>query len=63
MPNHYVGDLQHTIGMSGHPRVRTELCELAVVPALAPHPVQMYRQLSSHRHLRNLSSAARRFTP
>jgi len=41
MPNHCVGDLLHTIGMSGLSRVRTELLQLAVVPVLAPHPVQM----------------------
>jgi hypothetical protein len=29
MPNHYVGDLRHTIGISGLSRVRTELLHLA----------------------------------
>ena len=57
MPNHYVGDLRHTIGISGRSCVRTELMQLAVVPALTPHPVQMHRQLPSHRDLCNLSSA------
>jgi hypothetical protein len=33
MPNHYVGDLQLTIAMSGLSRVRTELLRLAVVVA------------------------------
>ena len=42
MPNHYVGDLLHTIGISGLSRVRTELLRLAVVAALAPHPIQMH---------------------
>jgi len=60
MPNHYVGDLLHTIGMSGRSRVRTELLQLAVVPALTPHPVQMYRQLPRHRYLRDLPSAPHR---
>src|SRR5512135_2264126 len=60
MPNHYIGDLLHTIGISGLSRVRTELFELAVVPALAPHPVQMHRQLPGHRDLGNLPSAAHR---
>jgi len=60
MPNHYVGDLLHTIGISGHSRVRTELFELAVVPALAPHPVQVYRQLAGHRYFGNLPSAPHR---
>jgi len=59
MPNHYVGDLLPTIAISGRSRVRTELFELAVVPALAPHPVQMHRQLARHRYFGNLSSAAR----
>src|SRR5579864_222387 len=36
--------------------LRTELFELTVVPALAPHPVQMHRQLPSHRYLRDLPS-------
>ncbi len=60
MPNHYVGDLLSAIGISGRSRVRTELFELAVVPALPPHPVQMHCQLSSHCHLRDLSSTAHR---
>jgi hypothetical protein len=58
MPNHYVGDLLPTIGMSGLSRMRTELLQLAVVVALAPHPVQMHRQFPSHRYFRDLSSSA-----
>src|SRR5271166_2575963 len=42
--------------MSGLSRVRTELYELAEVSALAPHPVQMHRQFSGHRHLGDLPS-------
>jgi len=57
MPNHYVGDLQHTMAISGRSRVRTELCELAVIPTPAPHPVQVHRQLPSHRYLGDLPSA------
>jgi hypothetical protein len=57
MPNHYVDELLPTIEMSGLSRVRTELFELCVIQTLAPHPVQMYRQLSRHRHLRDLSPA------
>src|SRR5271155_1564148 len=57
IPNHHVGDLLHTMAISGLSRVRTELFELTVIPALAPHPVQMHRQLSGHRYLRDLSSA------
>ena len=56
MPNHYVGDLLHTMGMSGLSRVRTELVQLAVVQPLTPHPVQMHRQLASHGYLRDLPS-------
>ncbi len=33
MPNHYVGDLLHTIEISGLSRVRTELVQLAVIAA------------------------------
>jgi len=58
MPNHYVGDLLHTIAISGRSRVRTELLQLAVVPALASHPVQMHRQFPGHRNLGDLSSTA-----
>ena len=42
MPNHYVGDLQLTIGISGLSRVRTELWRLAVLATLTPQPVQMH---------------------
>ena len=45
MPNHYAGDLLHTMAISGLSRVRTELFELTVIPALTPHPVQMHCQL------------------
>jgi len=57
MPNHYIGDLLLTIGISGLSRVRTELLHLTVVEALPPHPVQMHRQLSRHRYFRDLASA------
>ena len=56
MPNHYIGDLPLTIAISGLSRVRTELLGLAVVETLAPHPVQMHRQLSRHRYLGDLAS-------
>src|SRR5580698_5156930 len=46
----------HTIAMSGLSRVRTELLHLAVIETLAPHPVQMHRQLSRHRYLGDLAS-------
>jgi hypothetical protein len=56
MPNHYVGDGLHTIGISGLSRVRTELLRLAVVTALTPHPVQMHGQLSRHCDFGDLAS-------
>ena len=52
MPNHYIGDLLHTIGISGLSRVRTELLPLAIVPALAPHPgskIALSYRLEIHR--------------
>ena len=58
MPNHYAGDLLHTMAISGLSRVRTELFKLTVIPALPPHPVQMHRQLSGHCYLRDLPSSA-----
>jgi hypothetical protein len=57
IPNHYAGDLLRAMAISGRSRVRTELFELTVIPAPAPHPVQMYRQLPSHRYLRDLPSS------
>ena len=60
MPNHYIGDLLHTIGISGLSRVRTKLLQLAKVQILTPHPVQMHRQLPRHRNLRDLASSAHR---
>ena len=56
MPNHYVGDLLRTIGISELSHVRTELLQLAVITALPPHPVQMHCQLAGHGHLGDLSS-------
>src|SRR5271169_258494 len=58
MPNHYAGDLLRTMAMYGLSRVRTELFKLTVVQTLTPHPVQMNRQLSGHRYLRDLPSSA-----
>ena len=55
MPNHYGGDLLHTMAMSGLSRVRTELLHFVVVPAAAPHPVQLDCQLPRHRHLGDLA--------
>src|ERR1019366_8212574 len=60
MPNHYVGDLLHTMGISGLSRVRTELSNLLVVPFLAPHPVHTNRQFPRHRHLGDLPSPPHR---
>ena len=56
MPNHYGGDLVHTMGISGLSRVRTELLHFGVVPAAPPHPVQLDRQLPRHRELGDLPS-------
>jgi hypothetical protein len=58
MPNHYAGDLLHTMEISGLSRVRTKLFKRTVIPTLAPHPVQVNRQLSGHRYLRDLPSSA-----
>ena len=60
MPNHYAGDLLHTLAISGLSRVRTELSKLTVVQSLAPHPVQVNCQLSRHRYLRDLPSSSHR---
>jgi hypothetical protein len=46
MPNHYVGDLFLAIAISGRSRVRTEAFDLTVAPSLAPHPIQMHRQIT-----------------
>jgi hypothetical protein len=56
MPNHYGGDLLHTMAISGLSRVRTELLHLFVVPAAPPHPIQLDRQLAGHRDFGDLSS-------
>src|SRR5271169_400994 len=56
MPNHYVGDLLHTMAMYGLSRVRTELSKLTIVQTLTPHPVQMHRQFTGHGDLRDLPS-------
>ena len=58
MPNHYGGDLFHTVAISGLSRVRAELFEMGIIAALAPHPVQPHRQLSRHCYLRDLSASA-----
>src|SRR5207248_4311357 len=36
MPNHYVGDLRHTLAIFGLSHVRTELPHLLVIPLLPP---------------------------
>ncbi len=60
IPNHYVGDLLHTIEISGLSRVRTELLRLTVIAAFPPHPVQMHCQLAGHRYLGDLPSTPHR---
>src|SRR5436305_3814455 len=56
-PNHYVGDLLHTMAISGFSRVRTELLHLVVVPSAPPHPVQLDRQFPRHRDFGDLAPA------
>ena len=41
-PNHWRGDLLHTMAYHGLPHVRTEL-HLLVIPPLVPHPIQVDR--------------------
>ena len=60
MPNHYAGDLLRTMAISGLSRVRTELFELTVVPALAPHPIQLHCKFACHGYLRDLPSPPHR---
>src|SRR5229473_6988209 len=60
MPNQLLGVLLHTLAISGLSRVRTELFQLLVIPALAPHPVQANRQSSRHRYLGDLPSPPHR---
>ena len=43
--------LPHTIAMSGLSRVRTEFCQLAVIPLLAYPPVHANRQSPRHSDL------------
>ena len=57
IPNHYGGDLLHTMAISGLSRVRTELLHFVVVPSPPPHPVQLDRQFPGHRYFRDLSPA------
>jgi hypothetical protein len=57
IPNHYGGDLLHTMAISGLSRVRTELLHFVVVPSAPPHPVQLDRQFPGHRYFRDLSPA------
>jgi hypothetical protein len=48
------------MAISGLSRVRIELFELSVAPALAPHPVQMHRKFTCHGYLRDLPSPPHR---
>ena len=59
-PNHYGGDLLHTMGISRLSRVRTELFQLLVIPPSAPHPVQAHRQSPRHGYFRDLSTSSHR---
>src|SRR5207253_11320051 len=51
MPNHYAGDLRHTLAISGLSHVRTELPHLLVIPLLPPHPVESNREFPRHGYL------------
>src|SRR5437762_12120197 len=55
MPNHYAGDLRHTLAISGLSHVRTELPHLLVIPLLPPHPVESNREFPRHDYLGNPS--------
>ena len=46
IPNQFLGVLLHTIAMSGRSRVRTELFQLLVIPALG---IIQYRRTASRR--------------
>jgi hypothetical protein len=57
-PSHLDGLLPLVLEAAGFPpsRVQTELPHLAVVAALAPHPIQMQREVARHRYLGHLPS-------
>ncbi len=55
MPNQLLGVLLHTMGISGLPRVRTELARRLVVVSLTKHPLQTNRQAARHSDLGDLS--------
>ena len=48
------------MGLSGLPRVRTELSQLLVIPSSPPHPVQAHRELARHRYLHDATFATHR---
>jgi hypothetical protein len=58
MPNHYAGELLHTMAISELSRVRTELLHLLVVPSLTPHPIQVDGKLPGHGDLGDLASSS-----
>ena len=51
MSNQVGGDLLHTMDVVGLSRVRTELCNLFVIPFLAPHPEQTDGEFACHGYL------------
>src|SRR5206468_8542439 len=55
MPHHYVGDLRHSLAISGLSHVRTELPHLLVIPLLPPHPIESNREFPRHGYLGNPS--------
>src|SRR5690349_17531003 len=56
-PNQLLDVRTNTIAWSGLSHVRTELLPLLVIPFLAPHPVQVHGQLTSHGNFGGLSSS------
>src|SRR6266487_4773831 len=60
IPSQFLGVLLHTIACSELSRVRTEFCQLPVIPFLAHHPVQTNRQFSRHRDLSDFPSSPHR---
>src|SRR5215469_15268573 len=58
--NQNVGDLLHTIECTELSHVRAELLQLLIIPSVAPHPKQPYRQLSCHSHFGDKFVAAQR---
>jgi hypothetical protein len=68
MPNHYGGDLLHTMAISGLSRVRTELFKLTVVQTMSPQTccspsqiAEVHKDLARHSRRGCRLSDQRRF--